>query len=152
VTAVHQPTVGGVTAPGRPAADNTLPPRTQCGHWLGTESRYCRATEGVRHYVGGRRCPQHTPAALAGRPEPQPGRGWPAHRHQATTETSQVTSWHDVTGALYVDLDGVRARYECLSCRATEGPVCGADKVAEFATGIRTDHRSRCAAPQESRS
>jgi hypothetical protein len=32
----------------------------------------------VRHFVVGRRCPAHTPAAIAGRPEPQPGPGWPA--------------------------------------------------------------------------
>jgi len=31
---------------------------------------WCRATEGVRWYLPGPRCPRHTPAALAGEPEP----------------------------------------------------------------------------------
>lgn len=31
---------------------------------------FCGATLGVRLYIGGYRCPAHTPAALAGRPEP----------------------------------------------------------------------------------
>lgn len=57
-------------------ADSTLPPTTQCGHWSGAESRYCRARE-VRQYVIGHRCPAHTPNALAGRPETPAGPGWP---------------------------------------------------------------------------
>ncbi|MFB7739599.1 hypothetical protein ACFC08_35670 [Streptomyces sp. NPDC056112] len=48
-----------------------------------------------------------------------------------------------VTGALYVDLEGVRARYECLLCRTTEGPVYG-DDVKPFVDTIRTDHPTRC--------
>lgn len=31
---------------------------------------YCGQTEAVRHYASGYRCSQHTPAALAGEPEP----------------------------------------------------------------------------------
>ncbi|MGW2511297.1 hypothetical protein ACWC0A_18060 [Streptomyces scopuliridis] len=30
-----------------------------------------------RRYVTGWRCHRHTPSALAGRPEPEPGPGWP---------------------------------------------------------------------------
>lgn len=41
-----------------------------CRHWLGAESRYCGAPVGVRPYLPGPRCPLHTPAALAGHPEP----------------------------------------------------------------------------------
>jgi hypothetical protein len=63
--------------------DSALPPITQCGHWIGAESRYCRAEDGVRHYLPGRRCPLHTPAALQGKPEPQPGPGWPIYRQEA---------------------------------------------------------------------
>ncbi|WP_329187009.1 hypothetical protein [Actinacidiphila glaucinigra] len=144
MTAEQQPTAGAITAPARPARP--------CTHWIGTETRHCGATEDVRHYLPGMRCPQHTPAALAGRAEPQPGPGIPAYRQQTTNEARPVTSWRDVNGALYVDLEGIRARYECLLCRTTEGPVYGTEEVAEFATGIRTSHRSRCAAPQESRS
>ncbi|MEU5130008.1 hypothetical protein [Streptomyces mobaraensis] len=41
-----------------------------CGHWIGDARRHCRAVDGVRRYLTGYRCPAHTPAALAGRPEP----------------------------------------------------------------------------------
>jgi hypothetical protein len=58
-------------------SDSTLPPKTQCGHWIGAESRYCRESHGVRHYLPGYRCPQHTPRALQGLPEIPPGPGWP---------------------------------------------------------------------------
>lgn len=40
-----------------------------CTHWVGAESRYCRSVDGVRAYLTGPRCPAHTPAALAGKPE-----------------------------------------------------------------------------------
>lgn len=43
---------------------------TRCGHWIGTERRYCHHPGGVRPYLQGPRCPAHTPNALAGRPEP----------------------------------------------------------------------------------
>ncbi|MEU9220170.1 hypothetical protein AB0D47_26935 [Streptomyces sp. NPDC048376] len=63
-------------------------------------------------------------------------------------------------GALFVDLDGQRARYECLrpGCpRPLEGPVCATDRVkgedgepaprgpggvAAFVAGIRAYHLS----------
>ncbi|WP_075737492.1 hypothetical protein [Streptomyces acidiscabies] len=49
-----------------------------CTHWGGPERRHCRAAVGVRAYLTGPRCPAHTPSALAGRPEPEPGPGLPA--------------------------------------------------------------------------
>jgi hypothetical protein len=51
--------------------------REPCGHYDGTTARHCGA-EDVRHYLTGWRCPQHTPAAIAGHPEPPEGPGWPA--------------------------------------------------------------------------
>lgn len=60
-----------------------------------------------------------------------------------------------VTSALYIDcgVDGKgrrartpRARYECLLCHTTEGPVYGRDRVAEFVARIRTDHPAHCTA------
>ncbi|MGQ4358895.1 hypothetical protein [Streptomyces sp. SAS_272] len=53
-------------------------PRPECGHWIGAERRYCKADDGVRLYLPGRRCPAHTPNALKGLPEIPPGPGWPA--------------------------------------------------------------------------
>lgn len=50
----------------------------RCAHWIGAESRYCRAVDGVRRYLNSVVCPAHTPSALAGKPEPQPGPGYPA--------------------------------------------------------------------------
>lgn len=40
----------------------TLPQPGQCGHSLGP-TMYCLGTEGVRRYLNGERCPQHTPDA-----------------------------------------------------------------------------------------
>ncbi|MFD7709514.1 hypothetical protein [Streptomyces sp. NPDC059786] len=52
-----------------------------------------------------------------------------------------------VTSALFVDLDGVRARYECLrpGCsQPMEGTVYGAADVKAFVDTIRTAHPARC--------
>ena len=38
-----------------------------CDHW---DSASLCGIEGARHYLPGMRCPAHTPAALAGHPEP----------------------------------------------------------------------------------
>ena len=50
----------------------------RCGHWIGAEGRYCGAPHGVRLYLTGLRCPDHTPNALRGLPEVPPGPGLPA--------------------------------------------------------------------------
>lgn len=50
----------------------------RCAHWDGPAGRYCHATDNVRQYLTGPRCPRHTPARLAGRPEAPDGPGWPA--------------------------------------------------------------------------
>ncbi|UWZ53866.1 bifunctional DNA primase/polymerase [Dactylosporangium aurantiacum] len=42
----------------------------RCGFWIAADQRHCGTTDGTRTYLPGERCPQHTPAALAGRPEP----------------------------------------------------------------------------------
>ncbi|MGW7598156.1 hypothetical protein [Streptomyces antimycoticus] len=60
--------------------DPNRPPRTECGHWVGAETRYCRAKDGLRYFQPGMRCPNHTPAALAGSAEPPAGPGWPSQR------------------------------------------------------------------------
>jgi hypothetical protein len=78
----------------------------------------------------------HTAATAGGT---TPGRAATPHNAQ------------QVAAALYVDLEGVRARYECLRCRTTEGPVYGPDDVTAFVASIRTDHSSRCTGPQEHR-
>ena len=51
-----------------------------------------------------------------------------------------------VTAELYVDLEGVRARYECFACGTKEGPVFGNEDVKAFTATVRTDHRARCTA------
>lgn len=54
-----------------------------------------------------------------------------------------------ILGALFVDMDNVRARYECLRPECTqrlEGPVYGTDDVKAFVDTIRTAHRARCTA------
>lgn len=42
----------------------------KCDHW--SNGQECGATDDVRHYLPGLRCPAHTPAALAGRSYPNP--------------------------------------------------------------------------------
>jgi hypothetical protein len=59
-------------------------PTAKCGHWIGSESHHCHADENIRQYITGPRCPEHTPAALQGKPEVQPGPGWPIHREAST--------------------------------------------------------------------
>ena len=52
-----------------------------------------------------------------------------------------------ITSNLIVDLDGVRARYECYRPGCTqqqEGPVFGVEDVTAFVAVIRNDHRARC--------
>ncbi len=49
-----------------------------CNRWTG--NGYCGAE--ARQFVVGYRCPAHTPAALAGMPEPPPGPGVPLYRRQ----------------------------------------------------------------------
>lgn len=43
----------------------------------------------TRLYPCGWRCARHTPNALAGRPEPPPGPGWPIHR-QPPPDTAEA--------------------------------------------------------------
>ncbi|GAB2731529.1 hypothetical protein [Streptomyces bullii] len=50
----------------------------KCTHWIGVERRHCHATDDVREYLTGLRCPAHTPNALKGLPEVPPGPGMPA--------------------------------------------------------------------------
>lgn len=58
--------------------------RPECRHWIGAEQRHCRRGDGVRRFVTGLRCPEHTPRALQGLPEILPGPGWPARRKEAS--------------------------------------------------------------------
>jgi len=38
-----------------------------CGLWIGSECRHCRATESLRRFLVGLRCPEHTPTRVMGR-------------------------------------------------------------------------------------
>jgi Bifunctional DNA primase/polymerase, N-terminal len=49
-----------------------------CEHWDGTRRHYCHTGDRVRAYLVGPRCPKHTPAAVAGQPEPPAGTQRPA--------------------------------------------------------------------------
>lgn len=46
--------------------------QTACRYWIGAEGRRCGVTP-ARPYLPGPRCTDHTPARLAGRPEPGQG-------------------------------------------------------------------------------
>lgn len=49
-----------------------------CNQWLPAQGSHCGRPG--RPYAVGPRCPEHTPAAQAGRPEPQPGPGYTPQR------------------------------------------------------------------------
>lgn len=54
-----------------------------------------------------------------------------------------------IAANLIVDLDGVRARYECYRpgcAQPKEGPAFGVEDVTAFVAVIRNDHRARCTA------
>ena len=70
-----------------------------------------------------------------------------------------MTGLVEPIGALFVDLGegredkergGIRytrqprAKYECLLCRTTEGPVTGATAVTAFVQTIRATHKTNC--------
>lgn len=57
-------------------------PAPACRHWLGSEHRRCGAADGLDQYLTGIRCPAHSPARIAGRPEPQPGPVLPRDRKE----------------------------------------------------------------------
>ena len=50
----------------------------RCAHWIGTEQRHCGSADNVRPYLTGVCCPLHTPNALKGLKEVDPGPGLPA--------------------------------------------------------------------------
>ncbi|MER6515204.1 hypothetical protein [Nonomuraea sp. NPDC001636] len=62
-----------------------------------------------------------------------------------------MTTEQQVAGALFVDcgkqlkngtwVQPPRARYECLICHTTEGPVVGAAAVTAFVQTIRAKHQ-----------
>ncbi|MFF2612662.1 hypothetical protein [Kitasatospora sp. NPDC058046] len=49
-----------------------------CNQWLPAQGSHCG--QPGRPYAVGPRCPEHTPAAQAGRPEPLPGPGYTPQR------------------------------------------------------------------------
>jgi hypothetical protein len=56
-----------------------------CDIWLKETREECGSTDSVRHYQPGMRCPLHTPRALQGLPEIEPGLGWPIHQKRVRT-------------------------------------------------------------------
>jgi hypothetical protein len=53
-----------------------------CGHWIGAEARLCLNPDRLRPYLQGLRCPAHTPATVAGQPDP-PSIPMPARKEQS---------------------------------------------------------------------
>lgn len=46
-----------------------LKPEPLCGHWIGAERRWCGSDDGVRRYLQGYRCRQHTPGLVRAQAE-----------------------------------------------------------------------------------
>lgn len=96
-----------------------LPPAHRC---------LCGTTAGVRLYISGYRCPAHTPAALAGRPEPDAHHTPVYPVRNAPPQPADAPSWP-------ADETGRCARCRCLCHRYGHGgnPLC-ADCRAETTT------------------
>jgi hypothetical protein len=56
-----------------------------------------------------------------------------------------------IVGGLFVDMESAppRAKYVCLLCDTTDGPVVGRGKVAAFVPDARLNHRATCPAYQQ---
>jgi hypothetical protein len=94
------------------------PPRVTPGFWTTCRHHDCGATEGVRPYSCGPRCPRHTPAALAGKPEPDELlalRRTAELLHRKWRPTAAVAQ----TGATALHLHPPGLGGPCARCRAT---------------------------------
>ena len=62
-----------------------------------------------------------------------------------------TTAQQHIVGGLFVDMESAppRAKYECLLCNTTTGPVVGRGKVAAFVPDARLNHRATCPAYQQ---
>lgn len=104
-----------------------------CGHWIGAEQRYC-GQPGARRYLNSIVCPLHTPCALAGKPEPQPGPGLPAGAWSTPSPLSD-SRVHDARAVA----SGKR-RSNPQAFRAAQAAV---GRAPEPAPGIRLDPGQR---------
>ncbi|MEU5595704.1 hypothetical protein [Streptomyces sp. NPDC020298] len=133
-----------------------------CDYWVGVEQRHCHATEGVRLFLPGLRCPAHTPRALQGLDEIPPGPGDRAvasgkrRSNPAAFRAARAAVGRAPDPAPGLRLDpGQRdhrggwiripnADFVCPACRETES--ASGDQVAHFATHITAEHQQRCPA------
>ncbi|RCG27207.1 hypothetical protein DQ384_26165 [Sphaerisporangium album] len=78
----------------QPPGTTTTSPAAQrdraCRRWDGDD--YCGATDDVRLYINGHRCPRHTPAAIAGKPEAT-GQYCAPGRHYCVATGTPCPSW-----------------------------------------------------------
>lgn len=81
-----------------------MPDPLTCTHWDGTAHVLCGAVP-ARLYLPGPRCPAHTPAALAGRPEPQPGRCAPNRCYGGCCPSWRPDTVHYVAGETWAAVD-----------------------------------------------
>lgn len=65
-----------------------------CGHWSAGDDRFCGSDVDVRRYLPGLRCPDHTPARLAGHAEASPN---PDHTMEGLRRT-----WYAERGIEFV--------------------------------------------------
>jgi hypothetical protein len=79
--------------PGQEAQAVTEQPA--CGHWNSPQARHCGGAP-TRPYGIGHRRPRHTPATVAGRPEPPDGQG--PFRHRTTTDNHAAPAAEKRTG------------------------------------------------------
>jgi hypothetical protein len=90
-------------------------PSLICQHWTG--ARHCGATK-TRPYMVGRRCADHTPARLAGRPEPGPLSGPPS---EPRAQPEGASGAQDVIlRALRIARDMVRAGIPIFTAHPTD--------------------------------
>lgn len=97
-----------------------LPPAHRC---------LCGTTTGVRLYISGYRCAAHTPAALAGRPEPGEHNSAPYSSHATPPQATDALAWpSDETGYC------TTCRQLCHRYGEHGNPLCGDCKAASTTT------------------
>jgi hypothetical protein len=109
-------------------------PAGECTHWIGAEQRHCHATENVRPFLQGPRCPAHSPRALQGLEEIPPGPGMPAGAWSTPSPLSD-SRVHDARA-----IASGKRRANPAAYRAAQAAV---GRAPEPAPGLRLDPGQR---------
>jgi hypothetical protein len=105
----------------------TRPPAL-CRHWIGAKQRHCHVPN-TRPYLPGPRCLQHTPAVLAGKPEPP---SVPLHPYTPLEGTTLMTSTNPL---LMAAIAAAERGWHVFPLRPNDKRPAFPDHTAERCTG-----------------